>query len=71
MSQTVKRIFTVVKILVGALLLVIRVYPIFYVITSSMKTTDDFRQLASYALPSHFNIDNYIKGIYQFYGDLF
>lgn len=62
MSQTVKkRIFTVVKILVGALLLVIQVYPIFYVITSSMKTTDDFRQLASYALPSHFNIDNYIK----------
>lgn len=56
-----KRIFTVIKLIVAALLLVIQVYPIFYVITSSMKTTDDFRQLASYALPSSINLDNYIK----------
>lgn len=56
-----KRIFTVIKLIVAALLLVIQVYPIFYVITSSMKTTDDFRQLASYALPSSINFDNYIK----------
>lgn len=56
-----KRTFIVIKLIVAALLLVIQVYPIFYVITSSMKTTDDFRQLASYALPSSINFDNYIK----------
>lgn len=52
---------TVLKTLVAAVLLVIQVYPIFYVVTSSMKTTDDFRHLASYALPSTFNLENYVK----------
>lgn len=62
MSRTLKRrIFTALKVAAAAILLVIQVYPIFYVITSSMKTTEDFRQKASYALPSTFNLDNYIK----------
>lgn len=56
-----RRIFTVLKILVAAILLVVQVYPIFYVVTSSMKTTDDFRHLASYALPKTFNLENYVK----------
>lgn len=56
-----KYTFTVLKATVALALLVIQVYPIFYVVTSSMKTTDDFRTLASYALPSSFNLDNYIK----------
>jgi len=56
-----KGTFTFLKVFVAALLLIIQVYPIFYVITSSMKTTEEFRQMASYALPRSFNIDNYIK----------
>jgi raffinose/stachyose/melibiose transport system permease protein len=59
--KTKKNISTGVKVIVAALLLVFQVYPIFYVIISSMKTTDDFRHLASYALPSTFNLTNYIK----------
>lgn len=51
MSRTLKRrIFTALKVAAAAILLVIQVYPIFYVITSSMKTTEDFRQKASYVL---------------------
>lgn len=59
--RTKKKIYTILKIIAAAVLLVLQVYPIFYVILSSMKTTDDFRKLASYAFPSTFNIDNYIR----------
>lgn len=41
-------------------LLIMQVYPIFYVVMSSFKTTDDFRHLASYALPLSLNLENYI-----------
>ncbi len=59
--RTKKNIFTGCKVLAAALLLVFQVYPIFYVIMSSMKTTEDFRHLASYALPGAINFSNYIK----------
>ena len=45
----------------AAILIIFQVYPIFYVLISSMKTTDDFRSLPSYALPSALNFENYIK----------
>ena len=59
--RTKKNFFTGCKLLAGGLLLVLQVYPIFYVIMSSMKTTDDFRHLASYALPRAVDFSNYIK----------
>jgi len=52
---------TIVKVVIAVALLIAQVYPIFYVIISSFKTKDDFRQLPSYALPSSFNLENYIK----------
>ena len=62
MSTSRKRaVSAVVRVIVAGILLVFMVYPIFYVIMSSMKTKDDFRHLPSWALPSTFNIDNYIK----------
>ena len=62
MSTSRKRaVSAVVRVIVAGILLVFMVYPIFYVIMSSMKTKDDFRHLPSWALPSAFNIDNYIK----------
>ena len=60
-SKTRRKVFTVIKVITAALLIVFQVYPIFYVVISSMKTTDDFRQLPSYALPSTINFENYIK----------
>ena len=61
MSTSRKRaVSAVVRVIVAGILLVFMVYPIFYVIMSSMKTKDDFRHLPSWALPSAFNIDNYI-----------
>lgn len=56
-----KRIFSVLMVIIAVLLLILQVYPIFYVIISSMKTKDDFRQLASYALPGSLNFENYVK----------
>lgn len=55
------RLFTALKVIMAGLLLILQVYPIFYVIISSMKTTEDFRQRASYALPSTLNLSNYVK----------
>lgn len=52
---------SILKVIIALILIVIQVYPIFYVITSSFKTTDDFRQLVPYALPTSFNIQNYIN----------
>ena len=64
MSTSRKRaVSAVVRVIVAGILLVFMVYPIFYVIMSSMKTKDDFRHLPSWALPSAFNIDNYIKAV--------
>ena len=60
-SKTKRNIFTGLKTITAALLIILQVYPIFYVIISSMKTTDDFRSLPSYALPSALNFENYIK----------
>lgn len=54
-------IFSIIKMMTALILLLVQVYPIFYVIISSMKTSDDFRQLASYALPSALNFENYVK----------
>ena len=70
MSTSRKRaVSAVVRVIVAGILLVFMVYPIFYVFMSSMKTKDDFRHLPSWALPSAFNIDNYIKvsPLYNFF----
>lgn len=56
-----KRIFTFGKILIGLALLIILVYPVFYIIMGSMKTAAEFQSAAPYKLPDTFNIDNYIK----------
>jgi ABC-type sugar transport system, permease component len=61
-KKTKSGLFGAIKFIIAGLLLVLMVYPMFYVITSSFKTTDDFRHKACYALPSSFlNFNNYIK----------
>lgn len=59
--RTKRNVYTVLKVMTAAILIIFQVYPIFYVLISSMKTTDDFRQLPSYALPRALNFENYIK----------
>ena len=59
--RTKRNVYTVLKVMTAAILIIFQVYPIFYVLISSMKTTDDFRNLPSYALPSALNFENYIK----------
>jgi raffinose/stachyose/melibiose transport system permease protein len=59
-SKGKKITFGVIKWVLAIILLIIQVYPIFYVITSSFKTKDDFRHLATYSLPSSLYLGNYI-----------
>lgn len=51
---------SVVKWILAIILVVLQVYPFFYVFTSSFKSLDDFRQLPAYALPSSLFLGNYI-----------
>ena len=41
----------------------IQVYPIFWVICSSLKTPDEMTYTAQYALPSGFYLGNYISAL--------
>lgn len=56
-----KLIYTPAKAIVAVALVVIQVYPIFYVFLSSLKTQEDFRKLPSYAFPTSFQLGNYRK----------
>lgn len=58
---TRKVIFNSIKVFIAFVILLIQVYPVFYVIMSSMKTSSEFQTLAPYQLPRTLNLDNYIK----------
>ncbi|WP_130838625.1 carbohydrate ABC transporter permease [Lachnoclostridium sp. Marseille-P6806] len=55
-----KIVLSILKWTLAAFLLIFQIYPIFYVIISSFKTTDDFRHLPAYALSADPTLDNYI-----------
>jgi len=44
-----------------ALLLVVELYPMFWLFMSSFKTTTEFTQSSSWALPEQFTLDNYVR----------
>jgi raffinose/stachyose/melibiose transport system permease protein len=47
------------------LFLVIEIYPIFWILMSSLKSTQEFNLTPSYALPHSINFQNYTKAWYQ------
>ena len=51
----------IIKWVIAIILVVMQVYPFFYVFTSSFKSLDDFRQLPAYALPSKWVLTNFIN----------
>ena len=51
----------IIKWVIALILVVMQVYPFFYVFTSSFKSLDDFRQLPAYALPSKWVLTNFIN----------
>lgn len=53
--------FAAIRVVIAALLLVLQVYPVFYIVTSSMKTAEEFGTLAPYQLPGSVNFNNYIN----------
>ena len=51
----------IIKWIIALLLVIMQVYPFFYVFTSSFKSLDDFRKLPAYALPSKWVLTNFIN----------
>ena len=49
--------------LIVAVFIMIQIYPIFWVICSSLKTPDEMTYTAQYALPSSFYLGNYISAL--------
>ena len=52
---------SIIKWVIALILVVMQVYPFFYVFTSSFKSLDDFRKLPAYALPSKWVLTNFIN----------
>lgn len=53
-----KNIFFIIKVILAIFILIIQVYPVFYVVTSSFKTAAE-QALTPYYLPSSLYLDNY------------
>ena len=51
----------IIKWIIALLLVIMQVYPFFYVFTSSFKSLDDFRKLPAYAFPSKWVLTNFIN----------
>lgn len=60
MRNQKNKVAAAAKWIMAILLLILQIYPFIYVITSSFKSLDDFRQLPAYAMPSSLNLENYI-----------
>ena len=52
---------SIIKWVIALFLVIMQVYPFFYVFTSSFKSLDDFRKLPAYALPSKWILTNFIN----------
>lgn len=60
-STASRRFYTALKLLLAALLLVLQVYPIIYVVSSSLKSAQEFGSSAPWALPQQATFENYLK----------
>jgi raffinose/stachyose/melibiose transport system permease protein len=62
MNSTIRNhLRRIVYAAIALVLLVLFLYPAFYVVMSSFKTIDDFRRFPSYALPSGLDFHNYVS----------
>lgn len=52
-----KNVFLAMKVMLALLILIIQVYPVFYVVTSSFKTAAE-QALTPYLLPKSLYLDN-------------
>ncbi len=59
-SRVIAKVASIVAIVV---LLVIEVYPLFWLIMSSFKTQDEFLNAAAWSLPSTFDLSNYYDAL--------
>lgn len=44
-------------------ILLIQIYPVFWIFMTSLKTADEVRSRSTFALPSSFCIDNYVRAV--------
>ena len=64
-KKKLNRGFPVIRIIIALLLLVVCVYPVFYVFFSSVKTQQDLMSQKPYELPSTITFENYLNIIEQ------
>lgn len=57
------KILRVIFYFIVAVIIMIQIYPIFWVICSSLKTPDEMTYTAQYALPSSFYLGNFISAL--------
>lgn len=63
---------SIIKWVIALILVVMQVYPFFYVFTSSFKSLDDFRQLPGICTPVKMGADKLYQCFYKKpYADLF
>ncbi len=56
-----KRLFSIIGKVLIVVFLIIEIYPIFWILVSSLKSTQEFNLTASYSLPRTLVFDNYIE----------
>ena len=49
--------------LLMSVILLVQVYPVFWIFMTSLKTAEEVRSKSTFALPSSLNIDNYIRAV--------
>lgn len=62
---TTSRVLRIVFYIISAVILVIQIYPIFWVLTSSFKTADDMAFLPPYAMPTGLFWGNFEKALFH------
>lgn len=64
-KKAVNRVLKTIFMIVLLMILIIQVYPLFWIFTSSFKTTGEWTANPPYTLPEGFYLGNYVKVIQQ------
>lgn len=64
-EKRIKSIFSIIGKIMIVVFLFVEIYPIFWILMSSLKPTQEFNLTPSYALPKQIHLDNYVNAWYQ------
>ena len=64
-EKRMKNVLSVIGKIFIVIFLFVEIYPIFWILMSSLKHTQEFNLSPSYALPKQIHLENYVKAWYQ------